>query len=66
MRTELLKKIEWAIAILLSVTVLFFLVVRATHAGGLWRDECGTMQLAGMFENVPLAVVEGWEESTTE
>jgi len=27
---------------------LFLLVVRATHAGALWRDECAVVQLAGM------------------
>jgi hypothetical protein len=27
---------------------LFLLTVRATHAGGLWRDECAVVQLAGM------------------
>src|SRR5437879_549935 len=28
--------------------ILFLLIVRATHAGGLWRDECAVVQLAGM------------------
>ena len=28
--------------------ILFLLAVRATHAGGLWRDECAVMQLAAM------------------
>jgi hypothetical protein len=27
---------------------LFLLTVRAAHAGGLWRDECAVVQLAGM------------------
>ena len=35
-----------AIAILLTATVLFFLGMRATHAGALWRDEAATLQLA--------------------
>lgn len=41
-------------ATLLSLTVLFLLCVRATHAGALWRDECGALQLARMatFANV--------------
>ena len=47
-RPNLLRRIELIAALLLSVTVLFLLFVRGTHAGGLWRDECGTVQLAQM------------------
>lgn len=43
-----LKRAEWIIAILLSATAIFLLVVRATHAGALWRDECAVVQLAQM------------------
>jgi hypothetical protein len=43
-----LERIEWLVAILLSLTVLFLLIVRATHAGALWRDECDSVQLAQM------------------
>jgi hypothetical protein len=43
---KLIKYAEWIVAILLSATVLFLLTVRATHAGGLWRDECDSLQLA--------------------
>jgi hypothetical protein len=39
---------EWATAILLTLTILFLLVVRAHHAGALWRDECAALQLARM------------------
>src|ERR1700720_3767889 len=28
--------------------ILFLLLIRVTHAGGLWRDECAVVQLAGM------------------
>src|SRR5213075_1264230 len=34
------------VAILLSAAVLFVFFVRATHAGGLWRDECDSVELA--------------------
>jgi hypothetical protein len=43
-----LERIEWACAILLSATVLFLLIIRTTHAGALWRDECDSVQLAQM------------------
>src|SRR4051812_29316516 len=41
-----LPAIEWGAALLLTISVLFLLVVRATHAGPLWRDECAVIQLA--------------------
>lgn len=47
-RSDLLKRAEWMIAILLTATVLFLLMVRATHAGALWRDECAVVHLARM------------------
>jgi len=43
---KLIKYAEWIIAILLSAAVLFVFFVRATHAGGLWRDECDSLELA--------------------
>src|SRR5205085_6794903 len=39
---------EWSIAILLTAIAIFFLFVRLRHAGGLWRDESGTVALATM------------------
>ncbi|HJT45740.1 MAG TPA: hypothetical protein VJ721_05640, partial [Chthoniobacterales bacterium] len=39
---------EWTVAIAISVLVLVLLLVRATHAGGLWRDECDSLELARM------------------
>jgi len=47
-RPDFLKRAEWIAAVLLSAMILFLLMVRATHAGGLWRDECAVVQLAGM------------------
>jgi len=46
--TKFLKHAEWVIALFLSATIIFLLIVRVTHAGGLWRDECAVVQLAGM------------------
>ena len=48
MNLKLIKTAEWIVAILLSVLVLFLLLVRVTHAGGLWRDECDSLELARM------------------
>ena len=46
MNPKLIKYAEWIVAILLSATVLFLLIVRSTHTGGLWRDECDSLELA--------------------
>ena len=48
MKNQWIRQLEWTVATLLSMAVLFLLFVRATHAGALWRDECGTVQLALM------------------
>src|ERR1700736_4391102 len=48
MRIEIIKRVELIISILLTLTVAFLLIVRAQHAGALWRDECGSLQLARM------------------
>ena len=45
---DIVARFELLVAILLSVTFLFFLVIRATHSGALWRDEAATVQLAQM------------------
>ncbi|HJT45743.1 MAG TPA: hypothetical protein VJ721_05655, partial [Chthoniobacterales bacterium] len=47
-KTGLLTYIELTVAILLTATVLLFLVMRAIHAGALWRDEAATFQLSQM------------------
>ncbi len=47
-RRDPLRRVELALALILSITVLFLLFVRGTYAGALWRDECGTVQLAQM------------------
>lgn len=46
MNSKSIQYAEWIAAILLSLAVLFLLIVRAEHAGGMWRDECGVVQLA--------------------
>lgn len=48
MNPKFLKYAEPTVAILLSAVVLFFLFLRTTHAGALWRDEAATLQLAQM------------------
>lgn len=48
MNPKLIKHVEWTVAIALSALALFLLVVRATHAGALWRDECDSVELARM------------------
>jgi hypothetical protein len=47
-RLDFLKRAEWGLAVLLTATTLFLLVIRATHAGALWRDECAVVNLARM------------------
>jgi hypothetical protein len=45
-KIDIVKLVELLTAILLSAIVVFFLIIRATHAGALWRDEAATLQLA--------------------
>ena len=47
-RLDQLRRVEWIVAVLLSVMVLFLIAVRVSHAGALWRDECAVVQLARM------------------
>src|ERR1700722_8924101 len=47
-KIDILARLELLIAILLTATVLLLLVIRATHAGALWRDEAAALQLAQM------------------
>lgn len=47
-KIDTLAWLELVVATLLTATVLVFLVIRATHAGALWRDEAATFQLAQM------------------
>jgi len=47
-RLVLIRRLEWIVAIALSTVTLFLLVVRATHAGALWRDEAESAQSAGL------------------
>jgi hypothetical protein len=46
--SKFIKSAEWIVAILISTMVLILLIVRATHAGALWRDECDSLELARM------------------
>ncbi|HJX97431.1 MAG TPA: hypothetical protein VJ281_01015 [Chthoniobacterales bacterium] len=46
MNTRLIKTAELTVAIVLSALVVVLFFVRATHAGGLWRDECDSVELA--------------------
>jgi hypothetical protein len=48
MKPANLKTLEWIVSILLSAVILLLLLVRAQHAGALWRDECASVQLAEM------------------
>ena len=41
-----MKRAETAAAVLLTLTVVALHAVRLWHAGGLWRDEAGAVQLA--------------------
>ena len=54
-----MKRAETAAAVLLTLAVITLHVVRLVHAGGLWRDEAGAVQLAQiptlgeMYERFP-------------
>lgn len=37
---------EWCVSLALSAVMVGLLLVRLLHAGGLWRDECATVQVA--------------------
>src|SRR5689334_20976469 len=43
-----IERSEWAVAIVLSIITLILFVVRASHAGSLWRDEAESVQSAQM------------------
>src|SRR5690349_10297719 len=47
-KRDLVRTLELLAAILLSAMMIFFLLVRVSHAGALWRDEAATLQLAQM------------------
>lgn len=47
-KIDTLTWVELITALLLCLVVLFFLLIRATNAGALWRDEAATLQLAHM------------------
>ena len=43
-----LRKFEFVTAVVLTVLILSFHVIRLLKAGGLWRDEAAAVQLATM------------------
>jgi hypothetical protein len=43
---NILRKTEWAFALLVTVLAIYLHFVLFRHAGGLWRDEVGTIRLA--------------------
>ena len=45
-KIDIVALLELLTAVLLTATVIFFLVLRATNAGALWRDEAASLQLA--------------------
>ncbi len=47
-KSDLFTRAEWLLGILLTAIIISLLLVRAFHAGGLWRDECAVVQLARM------------------
>src|SRR2546423_2480598 len=46
LRSEMLRRIEYIVGIILSIFAITLLVIRATHAGALWRDECDSVATA--------------------
>jgi|GEM_PF-371164 len=47
-KSDLVATAEWLLGILLTAIIVSLLLVRAFHAGGLWRDESAVVQLARM------------------
>jgi hypothetical protein len=47
-KSHLVARAEWILGTLLTAVIVSLLLVRAFHAGGLWRDECAVVQLARM------------------
>jgi hypothetical protein len=45
-KIDIITALELFTAVLLTAAVIFFLVLRATNAGALWRDEAASLQLA--------------------
>ena len=45
-RSETIRRIEYIAGVILSLIALVLSGIRATHAGGLWRDECDSVELA--------------------
>ncbi len=43
---QTIRRIEWALGILITLAALWLSWVYVSHAGGLWRDEAGAVRLA--------------------
>ncbi len=54
-KIEIVASLELLTAVLLTATVIFFLVLRATNAGALWRDEAASLQLAQLSSVTDIA-----------
>jgi hypothetical protein len=68
-RRETIRRVEFVAAMALSILAIVFLIARATHAGGLWRDEADTVTTATLpfpdllryfqFDALPLSFLIG-------
>jgi len=47
-KPDRIQRLEWILALLLAVAIIALMAVRGFSAGALWRDQCGTTQLALM------------------
>lgn len=56
-----LASLEWALSLAFTATAVSLLAIQTSQAGGLWRDECGSVQLARMS-----SWTEIWEKFTFE
>src|SRR5881394_1685427 len=69
-RTRMPRRSEWVIALLISLAAAWFHVFFLLHAGGLWRDEVNTINVAGRHslgemanDSFPIlmsSIVRGW------
>src|SRR5262245_27084322 len=47
---RLIQRLEWSVAIAVSLLAVWLHVAYLTHAGALWRDEAGGVQLATLSD----------------
>src|SRR5437763_15123197 len=48
LRSKMLRRIEYIVGIILSILAITLLLIRATHAGALWREECRSVATASL------------------